>query len=220
MTTINDIIGRANSQLLDSLWLRWPKSELLDYYNDAINAVIIIRPDAGASIETFDCEPGTRQHLPDGAIRLLEITRVVGGRAIQPFPRDALDYQYPDWHSITGPIERYCYDEQTPKAFFVFPGALAGAQLEINVARLPSPASIADLSPQNARLFPLDELYFNPVLEFILFRAYGKDAENGNNAMLSSQHYQTFVDLLGVKSQTDTAAGQKKQAQYNGSSQG
>ncbi|MBK4825929.1 hypothetical protein GJS26_01997 [Pectobacterium carotovorum subsp. carotovorum] len=49
MTTINDIIGRANSQLLDSLWLRWPKSELLDYYNDAINAIIIIRPDAGAS---------------------------------------------------------------------------------------------------------------------------------------------------------------------------
>ncbi|RLM26502.1 hypothetical protein BIY29_05435 [Brenneria alni] len=219
MTTINDIIGRANTLLMDSLWLRWPKSELLDYFNDAINAVIIMRPDAGSSIEIFDCAPGTRQQIPDGAIRLLEITRVIGGRAIQPFPRDALDYQYPDWHSMTGPIERYCYDEQTPQTFFVFPGALAGVQLEVNVARLPAPASISDLGPINVREFPIDDLYVNPVLEWIIFRAFSKDSENGNNAAFASQHYQTFVDLLGVKTQTDTAAGQKKQAQYNGSTQ-
>ncbi|MBN3201356.1 hypothetical protein H5A20_22110, partial [Pectobacterium brasiliense] len=50
------------------------------------------------------------------------------------------------------------------------------------------------------------------------FRANGKDAENCNNAMLSYQHYQTFVELLGVKSQNHTAAGKKKQAQNNGRS--
>ncbi|PXW43467.1 hypothetical protein DFO54_111153 [Erwinia sp. AG740] len=215
MITINDVIGRANAQLVDAHWLRWSKSELLDYFNDAINAIIIIRPDAGASIEAFACEPGTRQQLPDGALRLLEVIRVIDGRAIQPIARESLDYQFPDWHTMTGPVERYCYDEQVPKVFYLFPGAESGISLEICVSRLPAAASIDGLR----RTFPLDELYINPVLEWILFRAYGKDSENGNYAMLSSQHYQTFVDLLGVKSQTDQAAGQKKQAQSSGGTQ-
>ncbi|WP_315707541.1 DUF6682 family protein [Brenneria uluponensis] len=209
--TINDIIGRANTQLMDSLWLRWSKSELLDYFNDAINAVIIIRPDAGSVIEVFDCVPGTRQQLPTEAIRLLDIIRVSGGRAVKPIARDVLDSSYPDWHTMTGAVECYVYDAQTPQWFWCFPGAQAGTQLEINVARLPPAAVIADLSSGNERAFPLNELYINPVLEWILFRAFSKDAENGNNATLASQHYQTFVDLLGVKTQTDTAADQKKQ---------
>ncbi|WP_323638753.1 DUF6682 family protein [Pectobacterium polonicum] len=212
MITINDVIGRANGQLMDALWLRWPKSELLDYFNDAVNAIIIIRPDAGSSRETLSCAAGARQTLPDGALRLLEVVRVVGGRAVQPIRRDLLDYQFPNWHVMTGSVERYCYDEQMPKTFFVFPGAKAGTELEISVSRLPSIATIDDLKPTANRQFPLDDLYLNPVLEWILFRAYGKDAENGANAQLSSQHYQTFVDLLGVKSQAEQALAQKTQS--------
>ncbi|MEE3649456.1 MULTISPECIES: phage adaptor protein [unclassified Brenneria] len=221
MTTINDVIGRANAQLIDPQWLRWTKSELLDYFNDAINAVIIIRPDAGLSEETFTCAAGTRQELPEGAIRLLDVVRVAGGKAVLPFPRESLDYQFPDWHSMIGPVERYCYDWKTPRTFFVFPGAEEGTQLEINVSRLPSTATISDLNSATNQAFPLDDLYINPVLEWILFRAFGKDAENGANAQLSSQHYQTFVDLLGVKSQTDNApgAGAPPPQQQGGSAQ-
>ncbi|WEF10301.1 hypothetical protein M9782_13850 [Pectobacterium actinidiae] len=213
MITINDVIGRANAQLVDTHWLRWSKSELLDYFNDAVNAIIIIRPDAGASREALSCAVGARQTLPAGALRLLEVIRVVGGRAVQPIRRDLLDYQFPNWHVMTGSVERYCYDEQTPKTFFVFPGAKAGTELEISVSRLPPSATIDDLKPTVNRQFPLDDLYLNPVLEWMLFRAFGKDAENGANAQLSSQHYQTFVDLLGVKSRVEQAAAQKIKTQ-------
>ncbi|KGA34234.1 hypothetical protein KU74_12220 [Pectobacterium brasiliense] len=216
MITINDVIGRANTQLVDTHWLRWSKSELLDYFNDAVNAIIIIRPDAGSSRETISCTAGARQSLPDGALRLLEVIRVVGGRALQPIRRELLDYQFPNWHVMTGPVERYCYDEQVPKTFFVFPGAKQGTELEINVSRLPPAAVIDDLKPTVNRRFPLDDLYLNPVLEWMLFRAFGKDAENGANAQLSSQHYQTFVDLLGVKSQAEQTVAQKMQSQGQG----
>lgn len=225
MTTINDIIGRANAQLVDPLWLRWSKSELIDYYNDAINAVIIIRPDAGRSDETFTCAAGARQELPAGALRLLEVIRVTGGRGVMPIRREQLDYQFPDWYSRTGVAERYIFDTKNPRVFYVFPGAVAGAQLEISVSRLPDAATIADMAPAANRAFSLEELYINPVLEWILFRAFGKDAESGANAQLSSQHYQTFVDLLGVKSQTDNAPGagappvQPPQQQQGGSAQ-
>ncbi len=213
MPKIIEVIGGCNTLLVDQLWLRWPQSELLDYYNAAVRATIIVLPYAGASIENIDCVPGTRQSLPDGAIRLLDVTRVVGGRAVQSVPRGVLDSQYPDWHSMTGPVERYCYDESIPKTYYVFPGALAGVQLEAEVARIPAPVGLADIK---TAVVPLDELYVNPIIEFMLYRAFSKDAENAANSSLAATHYQNWSDLLGVKTQAEQAQGQKKQAQYNG----
>lgn len=73
MTTITEIIGRVNTQLVDPMMVRWPLQELCDYYNDAVRAVILARPDAGASLETISCVPGARQVLPDGVIQLLDV---------------------------------------------------------------------------------------------------------------------------------------------------
>lgn len=41
MTTITEIIGRVNTQLVDPMMVRWPLQELCDYYNDAVRAVIL-----------------------------------------------------------------------------------------------------------------------------------------------------------------------------------
>lgn len=109
MITIAEIIGRVNTQLKDTAWLRWPLAELCDYYNDAVRAVILARPDAGATTEVITAAIGTKQTLPDGVIRLIEMIRLVDGRALRPVPRDVLDSQYPDWHQMTGSVERYTY---------------------------------------------------------------------------------------------------------------
>ncbi|EFD3747861.1 hypothetical protein COG07_005514, partial [Escherichia coli] len=82
MTTITEIIGRVNTQLVDPMMVRWPLAELCDYYNDAVRAVILARPDAGASLETLSCVPGARQTLPDGAIQLLDVICLSDGSAI------------------------------------------------------------------------------------------------------------------------------------------
>jgi hypothetical protein len=216
MQKVAEIIGRVNTQLVDVAWMRWPKAELLDYYNDAIRAVIIVRPDAGESAELLTCVAGTKQQLPEGANRLLDITRVAAGRVIRPVPREALDTQFPDWHFSTGTIEGYCYDEQTPRTFYVFPGAVAGVQLDAVVSRIPSAIALTDLD--KARV-SLDELYTNPIIEWMLYRSFSKDSQNGANSQLAQQHYQAFNDQLGVKTQAEMAAGNKKREQYNGSTQ-
>ena len=207
---------KVNTQLVDVAWLRWPKAELLDYYNDAIRAVIIVRPDAGESSELLTCVEGTKQQLPVGANRLLDITRVAGGRVIRPVPREALDTQFPDWHFSTGTIEGYCYDEQTPRTYYVFPGTAAGVQLDAVVSRIPVSITLAAL---DEALVSLDELYTNPIIEWILYRCYSKDSQNGANSQLAQQHYQAFNDQLGVKTQAEMAVGNKKREQYNGSTQ-
>ncbi|EIL8096219.1 hypothetical protein LMD48_004970, partial [Escherichia coli] len=82
MTTITEIIGRVNTQLVDPMMVRWPLQELCDYYNDAVRAVILARPDAGASLETIRCVPGARQVLPDGVIQLLDVICLSDGSAV------------------------------------------------------------------------------------------------------------------------------------------
>ena len=216
MQKVTEIIGRVNTQLVDTAWLRWPKAELLDYYNDAICAVIIARPDAGESSELLTCVGGTKQQLPDGVNRLLDITRISGGRVIRPIPREALDTQFPDWHLSSGTTEGYCYDEQTPKTFYVFPGTVAGVQLDAVVSRIPVAITLTVL---DEALVSLDELYTNPIIEWMLYRCYSKDSQNGANSQLAQQHYQAFNDQLGVKTQAEMAVGNKKREQYNGSTQ-
>lgn len=218
MQKIAEVIGRVNTQLVDVAWMRWTKAELLDYYNDAIRAVIIVRPDAGEISEQLVCVAGTKQQLPDGANRLLDISRVVGGRVVRPVPRDVLDSQFPDWHFSSGMIESYCYDEQTPKTFYVFPGAVEGTQLDAVISRVPVPVTISQV--ETGELVPLDELYTNPIIEWMLYRCFSKDSQNGAvNNQLAQQHYQAFNDQLGIKTQAEMASGNRKREQYNGSNQ-
>ncbi|EKN3715208.1 DUF6682 family protein [Yersinia enterocolitica] len=217
MITIAEIIGRVNTQLKDTAWLRWPLAELCDYYNDAIRAIILARPDAGATTEVMTTEVGTKQRLPEGAIRLIEMIRLVDGRALRPVPRDVLDSQYPDWHQMTGSVERYTYNELTPKVYYLFPGAMQPIGIEAVVARVPVAVAINELTDKTP--VPVDELYVNPLVDWMLYRSFSKDGDAGANLNLAMQHYQAFSDQLGVKQNSESFAQQLKEAQYQGGGQ-
>jgi hypothetical protein len=58
--TVDTILKRCNTLLNDAIWVRWPKQELLDYYNDSVRAIVLRRPDANASDIEFTCVAGTQ----------------------------------------------------------------------------------------------------------------------------------------------------------------
>ncbi|EGG5219820.1 DUF6682 family protein, partial [Salmonella enterica] len=145
MTTVAEIIGRVSTQLLDTLMLRWPLAELCDYYNDAVRAVILARPDAGASAETLKCVPGSRQTLPTGVLRIIDVIRLTDGNALLPVPRDVLDHDYPDWHNVSGVPERYVYSEITPRVFYLFPAPDERVSIDAVVCRIPDVVTITSL---------------------------------------------------------------------------
>lgn len=215
MTTIKEVIGRCNLQLNDVLKLRFEDGVLVDYYNDALRAMITVRADAGASVEVLECVPGSEQSLPEGAVRLIDITRVAGGRAITPVPKEVLDNYDPDWHLRTGTPQRYCYDEQTPKVFWLCPAPLVAMSVEAKVSRIPAAATLETLDQP----IPVDELYVNSIIAWILFRAFSQDSEGGANLQIAAQHLQIFNDQMGIKTQADVDQGKRKQQQYNGSTQ-
>ena len=88
---ISTIIKRVNTLLVDPTFTRWPKQELLDYYNDATKAIVLVRPDAHTKNVEFICVAGTKQALPADALRLIEVLRNANGKVIRFVPRKALD---------------------------------------------------------------------------------------------------------------------------------
>ncbi|HGF1829177.1 TPA: DUF6682 family protein, partial [Escherichia coli] len=51
--------------------------------------------------------------------------------------------------------------------------------------------------------------------DWMLFRAFSKDAAGGAESGLAAQHYQSFVEQLGIKQGADSALSARKKV-FNG----
>ena len=217
--TVASIIERASTLLNDPGFTRWPKQELLNYCNDAGKAIVLVRPDAHAKHMDFACKAGTAQTLPSDALRLIDVVRNVGGGAIRYVPRKLLDDSYPDWHSSVGAssISAFTYDDRDPTTFFLYPGPAADVKVDAVFSAVPQSKTLAEVEDANApATSDLDEIYINPLIDFIMYRAFLKDAEFAANANRSQGHYQAFLQQLGDKTSVDRNQEQRKVAQFAG----
>lgn len=213
-----DLISRAQTILQDTSAVRWPVLELQGWLNDAYREIILARPDANTQTGTFTCAEGTRQVLTTGfpnALRLIEVTRNVAAtsskRAIRLVDRKILDDQRVGWHAENNSvnIEHYMFDPRLPKEFLVYPPATTAAQLEVVYASVPTAHALseADLSnPGTTEVIRIDDSYANAMLDYMLYRAYTKDAEYAANAQRAVSHYQAMMASIGVKSTAEAAS--------------
>lgn len=204
----SDIIDRARVVLNDADGTRWLNDEFFKWINDGQRVIVMVRPDASVANEPLNLVTGTKQALPTSGLRLLDVVRNVGaaptnagGRAIRIVDREVLDTQNPVWHSDTGSttIKNFIYDNRDPKSFYVYPPAATGARVEIVYSKVPTnvTATTSDLS--------VDDIYADALLNYVLFRAYSKDAEFAQNMQLSSNYLGIFNSMLGIKTQKDVA---------------
>lgn len=222
------IIQQAETVLLDETGVRWPYSELLDWINDAIKAIIINKPNAYSINTVMKLQAGTYQTLPEGALTLLRVVRNLnnmptteaparsGGRAIRIVSRDVLDSQEPNWHDTTrtpakSVVKHFMMDEQDPFSFYVYPPNDGTGIIELVVAEqpaalaLPAGADATAISSYSSLMLPLPGIYDGPVLDYVLYRAYFKDAQFAGNSQRAAMCYQQFANTLGIKVKLDAA---------------
>lgn len=201
------VIRRCVETLQDSTSIRWPVAELVRYLNDAQREVILYRPDAAVTNAPVTLVAGSRQSLPSGGTKIVEVVRNSTGtkRAVRMVNREILDAQLPGWHAQTGVTEvlHYMYDPREPRVFYVYPPAAAsGASVEVTYASVP--ADIAE--PADGALYTavsgnigVPDIYGNAVQDYVLYRAYTKDSEYAGNAARAQAHYAAFANALGVE---------------------
>jgi len=208
-TKVNDILDRASIILQDTSNTRFANADLLKFFNDGQREVVIYRPDANVSNTNFTCAAGSKQSLPSGALRLIDITRNVSGRAISQIDRKTLDESLPDWHNSTADatrkIEHFIYDSSDPKNFYVYPAAESSFQIEVIYSVSPADVTLSNYTTDTTTI-SLDDIYANCLLDYILYRAYQIDSEFSGNAEKSLMHYRSFANGLGAKTQGDSAA--------------
>lgn len=201
---VADIISRASIILNDDEHIRWPLDEMLGWINDAAGEIVVRRPQANSVIADLTLVEGALQSIPEGGIQLLDVVRNVPGRSISRTMRGLLDDQEPDWYSRkpTDKIRHYTLELETPKRFFVYPPAKAGAVVEAKFSQ--QPATVTDPA---AGIVDLDLEYIGPIVSYVLYRCYAKDSEYANG-QLAVTHFQAFNEALGVKTQVNQAVNQ------------
>lgn len=200
------IIRRVVETLQDNTSIRWPVSELVRYLNDAQREIILYRPDAVVINAAVPLVAGSRQSLPAGGTKLVEVVRNSAGskRAVRMTNREILDAQLYGWHSHPGATEvlHYMYDPREARTFYVYPPAAAGASVDVTYAAMPvdivEPAEGALYTAVTGNL-GLPDIYGNTVQDYILYRAYTKDSEYAGNAARAQAHYAAFANALGIE---------------------
>lgn len=210
---VSDVISRARTILNDNdaTAYRWTNAEMIDAINDAQRLVAVYRPDSCAATTVATLVAGTKQTIPAGGFRLLDVIRNMSsdgstpGRAITITSRDTLDRFNPSWHNSArqSAIKHFTYDERSPLQYFVFPPALANARVEVLYSKYPTAvtATTDDLT--------VSDSYFEAIVNFVLFRSYARESDFAANAQLASSYLGLFGAVLGVKLQKDMAFGPK-----------
>jgi hypothetical protein len=208
-----DILTRVVDLIQDTSYARNTVAELLRFLSDGRREMCEMRPSIYSVIENGQLQPGTKQTLPSGGVRLLDVTRnmkasvpagggapvFTPGRAVRVIEREILDAQKPNWHSETqsATIQHFMYDERTPNTYYVYPPASPQAYLELAYAKAPD-----EVTSPTTNLSEQESIYAGALTDYVCYRALSKDTEYGGADARVSMHYQQFLGALGLGSRT------------------
>jgi len=127
-----------------------------------------------------------------------------GKRAVRLVDADILNTQEPNWHdptvsgdaAHTTTVKHYIFDEDDPRAFYVYPGASTTSTF-LEIVYSGAPTDLANTSATIA----VDDVFANAIIDYVLFRCYLKDAEYAGNQQRAGTHYQLFAGSLGAGGQ-------------------
>jgi hypothetical protein len=203
--TVVSVLDRVNTILVDVTKTRWTYEELIVWFNDAVLAVVNKRPDANVQNTSYTLTANqSKQILPTNGLRWIDVIfNEATGSPIRKTIRRQLDDQIPNWHRRTGTEPtQYVFDERDPKVIYVYPQVTTAQSVLACYSIAPTAIDIADIA---TAIIPIDDNYVNPLVDFILYRAYSKDADYAANAQRAMGHLQAFGAELGDKYQVDKA---------------
>ena len=188
-----EVIERVSRDLVDLRFVRWSKDELIDFLNDAVAAVLIRRPDL-SRITTEISHTSNRVDLPADAYCLLSVN-FIDSIAAQYVNIEKLNHLYPRWRVTEGDPTCWTKNIDDQKSFWLYPAPKAAVQIEYSYSKMSRVTEVDE--------FPIPSIYEGLVVDFIMYRAFSKDAENASESGKASLHFQSFTVALGDKNSTD-----------------
>lgn len=214
----SELMTSASRILLDEDYTRWTMTELAEWLTAALREVALQVPTATSRNIVIDLVEGTFQRLPADCQQVLRVVRNVdmegdnrvGKGVITIVDRRALDSQNPNWHDgqyvrFRPYARHFIFDETDPLTFYVWPGNDGTGHVEAVVSVIPTPVKAdAGKDPEALESYGMTldvlDVYANSILDYTLYRAYCKDAQNAGAMARASAFYEQFATALGIKS--------------------
>ena len=199
------VLAQVRYALNDPSAATWTDADhLLPALNDAIRALVAVRPDSAATTAVRLLAAGTQQTIPGDGVSLIRVIRNAGedglsatGRAIRRVDADTLDAVMPTWHGATGQAEirEYTYDPRSPREFYVNPPATGTPTIGVLLTYVKPPAAVS----ASSETFPVDDRFAPAVQAFMLYRLWGGDDESSPNYQAAQAQFSAFQTLLGLR---------------------
>jgi hypothetical protein len=208
IVTAATIINRAATALQDTSNVRWTRAELLDYLNAGQRETVIRKPSAYVLRSSMTLAVGTVQSLPSAddtgpvdPIELIEVLRNATGRAVRLIERDLMDQFNPEWHNApqNTTVQHYMVNPLDPVRFMVYPPNDGTGCLDLVYSANPPPVS------SEAAVITLDDIYQDALLDYVLYRAFSKDAEYAADPARAASRYAAFAASLDGKTTHERA---------------
>lgn len=207
----SEILTDAQTTLFDPDGVRWPATELVKYLDLAQLKVVEARPDQYSTVREVSLVAGFRQRLDDDVYALLDIPNNATGqfKRITKTDMAQLDMVLPGWRKRSGTMEtvHFMHNLNEPRNFYVYPPAVLGSKVEMLVAEYP-PLLPAPTGPKGSTAsgnIALADKWRDALFNFVMFKAYLKDAEFGGNPTLAAAYKDLFIQATGVELQTTTS---------------
>lgn len=215
------LLGLNDAQTVIATYMPWSCAR-----SDAIK----LKPGTKQSIDTIaatDIVPGDGStptdmlgHALHRVLRNAGNTGTKPGRAISITDFDTLDITDPNWHISQGAeVLQYVYDPRNPKLFYTYPGVPTTGALWVEIAYQAAVKRIVPTSQtqfiatgSDTTVLTVDDRFVPDVHNYIMARAYMKDAEAGGNAQLAAAYAQLFAGSISAQVSAMTGANPNLQS--------
>lgn len=173
--------------------------ELQKHLYAGIRELVKEKPDAYVINAEYGPSEGVKQTLPPGGLLLIDY-RNANGQAVTPVRMPDMDASFRNWRAqAPGLAQHYMHDERDPRTFYLYPPAPFYNPSSPVIGEI---VYSADPGYDDATLpIPVDDIYEQALMDFVLARAYAKNTKRGDLA--KSQAYDaSFYARIGSKSKT------------------
>lgn len=172
---------------------------LLQYFQDAIFRISIIRPDIFSSYVEIKTEPNNvLQKVSDEINEIIDVHSSNSNLALREARKTEMDSSTPDWisHKSGTPIQ-WMRDKRSTNRFYLYPAPLEETELTIQCVILPL---LEDINTK----FEFNMQYQPALIDGVAFLAQSIDDEVGSNQKAS-----TFLGVMKQVLEQDTSTGNK-----------
>lgn len=202
MRTIKYIVDEARAVLQDARKAYWTDAELLAYANGGRLVLYATKPRLYEVTEPVTLQAGTLQSLPNGSEHLftpLDNLLASSRRGITMIDEQLLVRARPRWRAEreSDVILHVIYRESSPRSYEVYPPAMAGTQIRLSYARPPAEITLTQLDDPNPPELTEEGSDADALIDYVLHRAYGKQADTVPDAgQLSGDYLKLFMTKI------------------------